>query len=300
MFKMDLKVIKDNYCKLLGNSVVLKLKASEDVGLGHLSRMITLASFIKEEQRDVLFAINDFDYAKKRLKDEGFEFEVNRFDNDERFVDYLIEKYKPNTLVIDEKQCYSKSSLLKWQKSTKIVIIDHVCENYRVVDKIIVPNAHFQPKKYAGFKNIEWGWNWVLINREILKLKPKEKLPEKINKIVITTGGSDPKGMLFDIIDKIKNTDKEVLILIGDSFKHRERLEKLDLPENFKIEPYHPTKLLKGDVAIATFGVSVYELIYLNVPVYCVGHTKENEEGCRVLAKRCEMVREFLKWYRKI
>ena len=300
MFKMDLKVIKNNYCKLLGNDVILKLKASEDIGLGHLSRMITLASFLKQRQRAVLFAINDFDYAKKRLAKEGFRFEVNRFDSDEKFVDYLIGKYKPDTLVIDEKQCYSKESLLKWQKTAKIIIIDHICKDCKVADKIIIPNAHFQPEKYPEFKNIFWGWDWLLINKEVLKLKPKEKLPEKINKIVITTDGSDPKGMLFRIIDKIKNTNKEVLILIGDSFKYRERLEKLNLPENFKIEPYHPTKLLEGDVAIITFGVSVYELIYLNMPVYCIGHTKENEEGCRVLAKRCEMVKEFLKWYKKI
>jgi len=39
--RIDIEIIKDNYYNLLGNNVILKLKASEDIGLGHLSRMIT-------------------------------------------------------------------------------------------------------------------------------------------------------------------------------------------------------------------------------------------------------------------
>jgi len=96
--------------------------------------------------------------------------------------------------------------------------------------------------------------------------------------------------MLFKVMDLLKGCKREILILIGDAFKHKERLNNLNLPSNFKISPYRPSKLLEADVALATFGVTVYELIYLNIPVICAGHTEENKKGCKALSKHCKLI----------
>ncbi len=286
---IDFEAIKQNYIKKIGNGkVILKLKASENIGLGHLSRMITLGWILKDAKTDLIFAINDFEYAKERLKREGFGFEVNGFGSNEEFIDFLIDKRKPEVIVVDEKYQYNADDIRRWQKQTRFISLDFIGQGYEVCDRIIMPNAHFEEEKYPTFNNIVWGWDWVLINKEVLKLKPKENLPKKVDSIVVTTGGSDPSGMLFKFLNWLEGCKREVLILIGDAFKHKDSLKDLNLPDNFKILPYHPSKLLKGDVAIATFGVTVYELIYLNVPFVCVGHTKENQEGCRILSKRSD------------
>ena len=288
---INLETIKQNYIKEMGTGkVILKLKASEDIGLGHLSRMVTLGWILKEAKTDVIFAINDFEYAKDRLKKEGFRFEVSGFDSNEMFIDFLIEKYKPNAVVVDEKYQYSVSDIKRWQKHTHFISLDFIGEDYEICDRIIIPNAHFEEEKYPAFNNIVWGWDWVLINKEIFKLKPKSELPKRINKIVITTGGSDPGGMLFKFLDWLEDCKRKVLVLIGDAFKHKEKIKNLRLPDNFKISPYSPSKLLEGDIALTSFGVTVYELIYLNIPFVCVGHTEENKRGCRILKNRCELI----------
>jgi len=288
---IDFEKIRKNYIKEIGNgSVILKLKASKDIGLGHLSRMITLGWILSKAGAEVIFAINDFEYAKDRLKSEFFKFEVNKFETDELFMDFLIEKYEPNTIVVDEKYRYSVDDIRRWKKSVKFISLDYLAEGYEICDRIIIPNAHFEPEKNQGFENIKWGWDWVLINKDVFKLKPKNRLSKKIEKIVITTGGSDPSGMCFKFLDWLNGCKREVLVLIGDAFKHRNRLNNLSLPDNFKILPYSPNKLLEGDIAIATFGVTVYELIYLNVPFVCMGHTEENQEGCKVLREKCKII----------
>ncbi len=288
---IDFEKIKQNYTREIGTGrVILKLKASRDIGLGHLSRMITLGWILKDAKADVVFAINDFEYAKERLNKEGFRFEINGFNSDEAFVDYLIEKYKPDVIVVDEKRAYSIRDVKRWQKFARFVSLDFIGEGYEICDRIIIPNAHFEPKKHSSFNNIVWGWDWVLINKEVFKLKPKSTLPKEIGKIVITTGGSDPSGMLFKFLDWLKGCKREVLVLIGDAFKHKERLRGLNFPDNFKILQYSPNMLLEGDLALATFGVTVYELIYLNIPFICVGHTEENKTGCRTLKNRCRLI----------
>lgn len=288
---INFEKIKQNYTREIDTGrVILKLKASEDIGLGHLSRMITLGWILKNAKTEVIFAINDFEYAEERLKGEGFRFEINRFGSDEKFIDYLVEKYDPDVLVVDEKRLYNIRDIKRWQKYARFISLDFVGKGYEICDRIIIPNAHFESEKYSDFGNIVWGWNWVLINKEAFKLKPKSALPRKIEKIVITTGGSDPSGMLFKFLDWLEGCKREVLVLIGDAFKHKYRLKNMNLPNNFKVLPYHPSRLLEGDIALATFGVTVYELIYLNTPFVCVGYTEENKRGCRLLSQKCKMI----------
>ncbi len=288
---INFEKIKQNYVSEIDTGkIILKLKASADIGLGHLSRMITLGWILKEAGAEILFAINDFEYAKEKLKKESFRFDVNGLGSDEMFIDFLIEKYEPNAVIVDEKFQYSVNDIRRWQQHARFISLDFIGEGYEICDKIIMPNAHFEPEKYPTFNNIAWGWNWILINKEMFRLKPKSELPTKINKIIITTGGSDPTGMLFNFLELLKGCEREVLILVGDAFKHKERLESLNLPENFKVSSYHPSKLLEGDIALATFGITVYELIYLNIPFLCVGHTEENRDGCKVLSERCKII----------
>lgn len=289
--QIDVSKMKKNYLDLISsNRVIIKFKASEDIGLGHLSRMITLADILKSNGREVVCAINDFEYTKDRLKAEGLYFEVNEFDSDEAFIDFLIDKYQPGALIVDEKYQYSVSDIRRWQDRSRFISLDFIGDGYKICDRIIIPNAHFDPERYPGFSNILWGWDWVLINKEVLQLKPKSKLHDSIETIVVTTGGSDPGGVLFDILEWLKGCNKKILIMIGDAFKHRDRLERLELSDNFEVVSYHPDKLLDGDIAVATFGVTVYELIYLNIPFVCVGHNEEDEEGCRILNERNGMV----------
>jgi len=288
---IDFDKIKQNYIREIGTGkVILKFKASEDIGLGHLSRMLTLGWILKNEGAEIIFTINDFEYAKERLKNEGFRFEINMFESDERFIDFLIEKYKPNTIVVDEKYQYSVDDIKRWQKSVKFVSLDYIADGYEACDRIIMPNAHFEPERFKSYENIKWGWDWVLINKDVFRLKPKNKFPKKIEKIVITTGGSDPNGMLFKFLDWLNGRRREVLVLIGEAFKHKKRLKSLGLPDNFKILPYSPNRLLEGDIAIATFGVTVYELIYLSIPIMCVAFTDSGKKERKILAMKNEII----------
>ncbi len=76
---INIDKVKNNYRKVIGNgTVVLKFKASSEIGLGHLSRMITLTTFLEEDKTDVICAINGFEYAEERLKKENGIFGTRR------------------------------------------------------------------------------------------------------------------------------------------------------------------------------------------------------------------------------
>jgi len=86
-----------------------------------------------------------------------------------------------------------------------------------------------------------------------------------------------------------------ILILIGQVFKYKNELEKLiiDLPDNFKILPYSLEEFLKADIVICTFGVSIYEMIYLQIPTICISHNRGNAQSAKILKGRYGVIEDM-------
>ena len=131
----------------------------------------------------------------------------------------------------------------------------------------------------------------MILRNEILALKDKinYNLHNPPN-IVVTTGGTDPEGVLLRLIPSLKEMKLKanISILIGQAFKCKNELKQLmnNLPDNFYIIPYTLEELLKADIVICTFGVSIYEMIYLQIPIICISHTKENAISAKILKKK--------------
>jgi spore coat polysaccharide biosynthesis predicted glycosyltransferase SpsG len=59
------------------------------------------------------------------------------------------------------------------------------------------------------------------------------------------------------------------------------------LPGHVRIHPYTHDRLAAAAVAVCTFGVTVYELMFLGIPSLVIGHSVGNAEISRILAERC-------------
>ncbi|MCD6419549.1 MAG: hypothetical protein J7L41_02375, partial [Synergistetes bacterium] len=162
------------------------------------------------------------------------------------------------------------------------------------------PNAHFVDR-YPGTLNVLWGLEYVIINEDVRDRKPKVSVPNTVERIAVTTGGSDPEGVLFWLIDAMRYIckDTSVSFLIGKAFKHRDRLSMVKLPKNFSLRPYSLDAIVDSDVVISAFGITVYELIYLRIPALIVSHTKENAISANVLKERCGCI-ETLGFFREV
>jgi len=84
----------------------------------------------------------------------------------------------------------------------------------------------------------------------------------------------------------------EIVFLRGASYCHDDELQRLalQLPDYMSIKEFDYTYFLQADIAISTFGVTTYELLYLGIPVVSIGHCKRNAAGSRILAERYNAV----------
>lgn len=237
-------------------TAVFRCDASPDIGLGHLIRCLAVANELKD-RNDIIFATIKDD-TNAYIKRGGFgQILKEESESEEAFLHRIKDNLRPDIIAIDKKYAYSPDSLKDL--------------NYVMVDKE--------------------GLEYVVLRKDILELK--EKVNHELHtppNIVITTGGADPEGVLIKLIPWLKemNLDINILILVGQAFKFRNELEHLMsfLPDNFHVMPYSLQELIKGDIAICTFGVSIYELIYLQIPIICISHTLENAEDAKILKER--------------
>jgi spore coat polysaccharide biosynthesis protein SpsF len=277
--------------------IVFRCDASKEIGLGHLIRCLTVANKLRG-QNCIVFATTK-DGTNSYIRAGNFEVLLKKNNvTEEIFLDRTVSIVKPDIIVIDKKYPY-RSTFIKHlkQNKTKIVMLDNICEGLSACDEIVFPNAHLDKnllKKYLlqeQIGGVKTGPEYVILRDKILALK--NKITHNIHtppNIIVTTGGTDPEGVLIKLIPLFMemNMKANFLILVGQAFKFKNELEYLtgNLPNNFQILSYSPQELIKGDIAVCTFGVSIYEMIYLQIPTICISHTVENAYGARILEEK--------------
>ena len=277
--------------------IIFRCDGSSDIGLGHLIRCLAIAKEL-QKQNQIIFATTKDD-TNSYIKEAGFEiFFKEKDETEEKYLKRLNHIIHPGIILIDKKYSYSIEFLNDFkQNNIKIIMIDNICEGLSACDEIIFPNAHLDKsilKKYLSGKQIsqvKTGPEYVILRDEILALKKKINCNlHNPQNIVVTTGGTDPEGVLLKLIPWLKemNLKANIMILIGQAFKYKDELRKtiINLPDNFQVIPYSLEEFTKADIVICTFGVSIYEMIYLQIPTICISHSRENTQSAKILKER--------------
>jgi spore coat polysaccharide biosynthesis predicted glycosyltransferase SpsG len=82
------------------------------------------------------------------------------------------------------------------------------------------------------------------------------------------------------------------VFLLGRAFRHRQALleRAKRLPATFAFREHDWAEILRARATFCAFGVSIYELLALGVPCAVTAHSRENDEGARVLCQRFPVV----------
>ncbi|MBA7558934.1 hypothetical protein ES708_00545 [subsurface metagenome] len=284
--------------------IVFRCDASPDIGLGHLIRCLAVAKEL-QKQNHISFATIKDD-TNLYIKDNSFEiFFKEKDETEEKYLKRLNHIIHPDIIVIDKKYPYRIESLNNFkQNNIKIIMIDNICEGLSKCDEIIFPNAHLDKnvlKKYLSperIRQVKTGPEYIVLRKDILDLKNKanHNLHYPAN-IVMTTGGTDPEGVLLKLIPWLKemNLKANFMILIGQAFKYKDELEKIiiNLPNNFRVLPYSLEEFLEADIVICTFGISIYEMIYMQIPTICISHSRENAKSAKILKERYGIIEDM-------
>ena len=229
-------------------------------GTGHFFRILKLYKILKKKFK------NKFNYyfLFSAYKD-SFQI-VNKYIDKKKIIiqkknNKNLSFLKPNDLIINDTPKKISKEFLSFcrNKNLKdIILIDHDEINYR--NKYYIINGIFSlKKKLKNKKNIFQGIKYVLIDKKYSKIK--NKVSKKFN-LLITTGGSDNKKIIYKIYNIIKDlSDLSIRIVIGPGFKDSNPVFKLSnkkiifIKNTTDLYPYYQ----KTDLSITAGGISMFE-----------------------------------------
>ena len=291
--------------KVLSKKIVFRCDSNNEIGLGHLVRCLAVANKLKDNN---IFFATDKDVSNSYIKND-FKIFTKRSDEDEnKFLFRIYNELNPDIIILDIKYTYKRHFLKRLKKnSLKILMLDNICEGLIECDEIIFPNAHFNLDRLKNLltpdriNQVRTGPNYIILRDEIIDLKDKLSKEHEGIRIGVTTGGSDPEGVILKLANLLReiNIEQNIYLLYGDLYKFKNKLYSLDLPKNMYILPYSLECLKELDIIICTFGMTVYEMIYLELPIITVSHNKHNTKCTKILESRYSPI-ENLGYYQDI
>lgn len=246
--------------------VIFRTHGGKNVGLGHVSRCLSLAQAMKEKA-EILFIVNDeiSDYVIER----GFDVITNEsFDT----LDFqLFEDSSPDLIILDSYDITSDYVRLLRKRYITILFDDNAEHNPITSHFLVNGNIHAKSLKYEGsFNDVVY-----LLGPEYLIMKPEYW--EETHSfstgsgIMLTTGGADFHLLMPRFMKALKDLDLSKRVIIGPMYSEREieEIEKID--GDFELI-YHPKSLKRyienSKLVITACGSTVYEVLRLRrIPV---------------------------------
>ncbi len=279
-----------NYVKQVEEAIKFKISPLDCIivsfgnnkyGLGHISRIRSIISLLRKKDYKIIAIqnINPFKMSDILLKDEKSYKKYLKLVSDEiqEINSYILLLDLPfNDILINKLPLITKSNFKR-----KVIALDFFGYQSNDIDvsiNLVNHNLHKDDKvKIEIFSGIEYSIIrddfWPL--RELIK---SVKNDDEYLDILITFGGSDPKGLTKEGIKLCENWKKKgkklnITVVLGE-------LNQVDLSENYTVlkspENFH-SLLAKSDIVLTSGGITSLEACFVGTPIIVFPQLPEHE-----------------------
>ena len=261
-----------------------------EMGMGHIYRSIILAEELQDKE-EICFLTKSGQIVIKQIENSGFN--AIKVETDNEIIRYL-EAAKPNIIIIDKREVeelFAKE--LKDKLNTRLIIFGNLSSANKYADVVInIIGSNFENRKFLD-KNTGtlyfYGPRYIILRKEFYEFKRKSKKPnDKVRKILLLFGGSDPLNLSSKVLDELLSLDTEfeINVLLGTGFIFFDELNQvLEKYPNKKenVGLYKDAKnvaelMYRADLAITSPGLSMFEALCVGTPVIAISQTRFHKE----------------------
>ena len=268
--------------------LAFSIEASHKRGLGHLYRSITLAKYLRYKS---IFFINKNLKSFKILKKNKIRFKVMDRTKKINFKN-LINQHSVKIWINDKLE----TNKLEGQKISSLVSFVTFDDwgKGSMFAKLNISPLYFGKKKLFGKK--------VLAGTKYLPLEKNSKYTrtrKKINKILISMGGSDTHNVTLKILDYLKKKKFSATVICGPAFKLNNGVK--NYKKDFKIN-YNVVNIYKEffdhDILICGGGMTPFEAASTGLPSIVIASEPFEIPVCKKLEKMG--ISKFIGYHKKI
>jgi len=280
-----------------GHSILFRCDGSQEIGLGHVVRCLALADELHQTHNcQVAFAMRQSLLGASMVRERGYPVWEQRDGMETEQIRWLrkvVSVSAAQVLVLDVRDDLPREAVQKLRDSgILIVTLDDPSERRLAADLAFYPPVpQVQKMDWTGFSGqLFVGWEWVVLRQEFAKQPPRALREHPL--VLVTMGGSDPAGLTLMAVKALELIDEDFdsIVLLGPGFCHKTELEVLlaKMRRQFDVRlnvQDIPGLMAQADLAVASFGVTVYELAVMGVPAIHLCLTQDHEESAEVFAE---------------
>jgi len=265
-------------------AILIRCDGGASLGMGHVSRCLALAAeFRNEHGCEVTFAMRDAGSAGvAAVRSSAYAVEVIA---DPEGADYgpsllaLTSSHAARAIVVDVRDRLSRAALDAVRASgVRVATIDDGSDRRFASDLAFYPPVpQVEEMDWTGFAGQRFaGWDWVLLQREFVNPVAQGFSPAEATypiDILVTMGGSDPAGMTVFALDALNLLPRPlaVQVVVGPAFSRASSLAEIVAHSKHAVRVSQGldavAPLMRASrLAVASFGVTAYELAACGVP----------------------------------
>lgn len=272
--------------KFKENIIVIRVEADHQVGMGHLYRMIALASLLKRKEFDVFFIIRTNHIVQTILDLEELKFlEFSSSIDETRVIEETLREVQLPVLWIFDTFGTRKEWFAPLHRHrVPVLSFDDggagLEESNIVINSIVGlwENALITRKNSRRFFK---GPNYIILTENILRHRKKREInASKKIKLGVSLGGSDTYNNTVKVADGLKEANAvldRVSFFLGPHFAAVKELDTClkEFPLPYEVKRGIPDLLAafdNMDVVICGGGVTLFEVCCLGLPALAVAN----------------------------
>jgi len=274
--------------------MVVRCDGDASVGLGHVVRCLALADELRETHGcGITFAMASGEPGMALVRENGFPIAAKPTDiNEGDWLDELMEQQQPAVLLLDLRSDLPRGKLRSWRQSgVLIATIDDPSDRRLEADLAFYPPVpQVKELDWRGFAGeLYMGWEWVILRNSFAGRSSSPGTPPRI---LVTMGGSDPAGLTLLAIRALDTLEHrfEATVVTGSGFAHTMQLFELIAQTRRTFQVEHNVRdmaelMETANLAVASFGVTAYELATMAVPTVLVCLTADHAHSASSLVE---------------
>ena len=289
-------------------NLFIRVDSGLDIGLGHVMRCFALAEVIKNMNFNVYFIskeiegnviknVENYGYKVFRIDSKAIKSSKSHWKMDAVKTTKIIQRFKneKNLLLVDN---YELSNMWEtWLKLVvdKIIVIDDFLNRSHNCDLFIDQNLHTSKKERNKINCKKLlGPKYALLRKEFVKSRKivKER-SGKINRILVSFGGSDEKNQTLKVLKAIKKLAEEKInvdVIVGEPNKNKTKIKRICAGmknSTYYQQPKNMAKIMnKADLAIGAGGIITWERCCLGLPSVVSIVSKNQEDMINAISKK--------------
>ena len=295
--------IAENYLQKKKTAIVVN--ASDDIGISHINRCLSLAS--KLVFHEVLFLVDEHHQLGVDIVDKN-NFSYKTYSDERDLLKYLKE-YNPQIVINDILDTSEEYVSALKNEGYFVVNFEDLGVGSNIAD-VVFDDLY---EHDLGARNVFTGHKYFILKDEFYYQPPKI-ITNAVNRVLIAFGQFDSNNFTEKVIDAILTTSYEgrIDVVLGLDYENIDGLiskyESNPLIQIYRDVPNFSEFIFKADLIFTSPNKSMYEICSMGVPTIClckddrdVSHVFANNNngfinlGRGEALERQDVVDEFLK-----